>query len=248
MLIGYPVELLANRFYAGNPVIAAIAPGVAFVAGLLGFSFNLRRRNLSAAFVFVVPVLLFLDSWRELTTTWSPSWSRQSQRDYVMNNLFGPACGNTECLYTIGTAFAVPGLFYSLGALVALVRKSSLPRLWTNSIALHCADVKAAKQWWVGMFDCQETGTSAPGLASDVALRLSGDAKSTVLLRDLAEAEHAGLAPPDHPLIFADSLKKAQEVIRRRGWTAGEIRQSGGTEFFEISDPDGNVIEVRRAP
>jgi hypothetical protein len=42
-----------------------------------------------------------------------------SHDEYVMNSLFGPSCGDEECLGMIGTQTLLPGLLYSLGALVA---------------------------------------------------------------------------------------------------------------------------------
>lgn len=120
LLFGFIVESLTSRLYASNRVIAAFAPSAAAVAGLSGFWFTLIRRDRSAVFVFVPPLLLFIESWSELTRAWNPSWSRQSHADYVMNNLFGPACSDTECLYALATATVLGGILYSVGALVGL--------------------------------------------------------------------------------------------------------------------------------
>lgn len=122
-LSGFMVESLTNGLYAGNRVLAAFGPVAAVVAGLAGFWFNLGRRDVSAVFVFVPPLLVFIDIWYELRRAWNPSWSKQSRADYVMNNLFGPACSSissTECLYTLATATVLGGVLYSIGALVGL--------------------------------------------------------------------------------------------------------------------------------
>ena len=116
------VESLTSGLYAGNRVLAAFAPVAATIAGLAGLWLNMRRRDVSAAFVFVPPLLVFIDSWHELNRTWNPSWSKQSHADYVMNNLFGPACSSTECLYTLATATVLGGVLYSVGALIGLGR------------------------------------------------------------------------------------------------------------------------------
>jgi hypothetical protein len=114
---GFIFEYFVSGLYADNRTIAAFAPGAALVAGLCGLLLNSIRRDQSAVFVFVPPLLYFLDSWYELTKAWSPSWSKQSHSEYVMNNLFGPSCANTECLYTLGTATVLAAIFYSIGAL-----------------------------------------------------------------------------------------------------------------------------------
>lgn len=119
-LFGLIVEYLMGGLYAGSRVLAAFGPSAAVVAGLFGFWFNSKRRDVSAVFVFVPPLLAFIGSWYELTKAWNPSWSKQSHADYVINNLFGPACSDTECLYTLATASALGGVLYSICALVGL--------------------------------------------------------------------------------------------------------------------------------
>lgn len=98
LVIGYLVELLTTRLYVSDPVISILAPGAALAAVVVGFCVNSLRRDHAALLVFLPPLTLFCDSWYELARGWSPSWSRLSQNDYVMNNLFGPMCGDTECL------------------------------------------------------------------------------------------------------------------------------------------------------
>jgi len=120
LLFGSLFEVLVGRLYSGSPVLAALAPAAACAAGLAGFFLNRIRRDMSASFVFVPPLLFFADSWYELTRGWSPSWSKQSHTEYVMDNLFGPACANTECLYILGTATVLAGVLYSTGSFLSL--------------------------------------------------------------------------------------------------------------------------------
>jgi hypothetical protein len=49
-------------------------------------------------------------------------------------------------------------------------------------------------------------------------------------------------------IIFCSKLKKAHEYLRGRGAAAGPIQDSGGAEFFEVRDPEGNVIEICKEP
>jgi hypothetical protein len=86
-------------------------------------------------------------------------------------------------------------------------------------------------------------------LPSDVALTLPGEDVPMILLSDWAEIRQAGYERSNgRPVIFCSKLKKAHEYLRGRGAAAGPIQEGGGTEFFEVHDPEGNVIEVCKEP
>jgi hypothetical protein len=76
-------------------------------------------------------------------------------------------------------------------------------------------------------------------LLSDVALKLPGDDEPTILLCDRAEVTKAGFdRQNDHPILFSNKLNKAHEHLAGRGSVPGPIQESGGTQFFEIRDPE----------
>ena|SRR5579871_3529088 len=121
----------------------------------------------------------------------------------------------------------------------------------SDSIVLRYSDVNAAKQWWIRVFDCKEVPVPADWdnpLPSDVALKLPGDLEPTVLLSSRSEAERAGRIEPDHPTVFTRKLKQAYERVCERGAAASPPQEEGGLELFEITDPEGNVIEVCNEP
>jgi hypothetical protein len=127
-----------------------------------------------------------------------------------------------------------------------------MPLFWTDSIALCCSNLAVARKWWIESFDCEEVKVPEDwdcSLPSDVALRLPGDELPTILLSDWAEVRGAGYERSNgHSIIFCNKLTKAQEYLRRRGATTGPIQDGGGTEFFEVRDPEGNIVEVCREP
>jgi hypothetical protein len=127
-----------------------------------------------------------------------------------------------------------------------------MPLFWADSIALCCTKVGACKTWWVESFGCKQTSVPPEWdriLPSDVALVLPGDDRPTILLSDWAEIRQAGYERPNgHPIIFCSRLKKVHEYVRIRGAAAGPIQQGGAIEFFEVRDPENNVIEVCREP
>lgn len=127
-----------------------------------------------------------------------------------------------------------------------------MPLFWTDSLVLCCSDIAVCKKWWIETFECRQAKVPADWdcvLPSDVALTLPGAETPTVLLNDRAEVQQAGYERSnDHLIIFCRNLKKAHEYLRGRGAAAGPIQKGGGTEFFEVRDPEGNVIEICKEP
>ena len=114
----------------------------------------------------------------------------------------------------------------------------------TDSLVLCYSNLGAGKDWWIKTFDCKQSplpGWDDP-LPSDVALKLPGSDTPTILLRSRSEAGFAG--ENDHPIVFAGNLKKAYKYLVDKGASPGPIQDGGGTQFFEIRDPEGGVIEV----
>src|SRR5437763_1632235 len=108
----------------------------------------------------------------------------------------------------------------------------------TDSLVLSYVNIDAAKQWWIGAFDCKVAKVPQDWdnpLPSDVALKLPGDSEPTVLLSLLAEVEQGGFDRPSPVVstIFCDNLKKAQEHLSRCGVLAGPIQDGGDMQFFE---------------
>ena len=49
-------------------------------------------------------------------------------------------------------------------------------------------------------------------------------------------------------VIFRQKLKKGHEELERRGVSAGPIEDGGDTQFFEIRDSEGNLIQICEEP
>ena len=123
---------------------------------------------------------------------------------------------------------------------------------WTDSICLCYRNIAAAKKFWVEVFDCKPVKVPPnwdDPLPSNVALTLPGDDEPTILLNDIKEVETAGFERPNgRPIIFCGKIKKAHEYLVAKGCAPGPIQDGGGTEFFEIVDPEGTVIEICKEP
>jgi hypothetical protein len=124
---------------------------------------------------------------------------------------------------------------------------------YTDSVALAYSDIEAAKRWWIEAFECKQAKVPPDWdcpLPSDAALQLPGHSAPTVLLSARAEVERANYDRPS-PLvsvIFCLKLKKGHEQLLSRGVLAGPIQDGGDTQFFEIRDPENNVIQICKEP
>jgi len=99
-----------------------------------------------------------------------------------------------------------------------------------------CIDVRVPADW-----DCR--------LPSDVALQLPGYDVPTIALSDWNEVRNAGYErSTDHPILFCRNLAKVREHLQRGDAVRGPMQQSGGTQFFEIRDTEGNIIEICAEP
>jgi len=122
-------------------------------------------------------------------------------------------------------------------------------RFYTDSVALSYSNAQAAQQWWTDAFDCKVAKVPPDWdnpLPSDVALTLPRNDQPTILLSARTEVEQAGFERPSPvvTVIFCDKLKQASEQLSSRGIAVGPIQDGGDTQFFEIRDIEGNLIQV----
>jgi hypothetical protein len=120
---------------------------------------------------------------------------------------------------------------------------------YTDSITLAYSNVEGAKRWWIDAFDCKVASVPPDWdcpLPSDVALQLPGHSAPTILLSARAEVQQAGFDRPAAvvSVISCNKLRKGHEQLTNRGVLAEPIQDAGDTQFFEIHDTEGNVIEV----
>lgn len=156
-----------------------------------------------------------------------------------------------DVLFTLVIA-ALGLLSWSLVARKGTEDVPAMALFYTDFLSLCCRDTQAEKQWWIGAFDCKEADVPVDWdcpLPSDVALKVPGAVGPTILLYDSGEVQRAAYERRnDHPIVFCTNLKKAHEYLRGRGALAGPIQDGGGTQFFEVRDPEGNVIEICKEP
>jgi hypothetical protein len=120
---------------------------------------------------------------------------------------------------------------------------------YTDSLVLTYTSVEAAKQWWIDSFACKVEKVPAEWdnpLPSDVALKFPQDKEPTILLCAQSEVEEAKLDSPSAVVstIFCDNLKKAHELLSTRRILVGPVQDGGDTQYFEIRDIQGHLIQV----
>ena len=117
-----------------------------------------------------------------------------------------------------------------------------------DSLVMCYSNIDVAKRWWIEQFECREMEVPAnwdDPLPSDVALLLPGEDEPTILLCDQREVRDAGFERSNqHPLLFSSKLSKAREHLISKGSSPGLIQNAGGKQFFEVRDPEGNMIEI----
>jgi hypothetical protein len=194
---------------------------------------------------------------------WFPVWQHapQSFSARILGILFGAMTAILVALCVVGVFSAPLGLGPVIGAAIKAyetffgdhLRKAAMPLFYTDSVTLAYTDVEGAKRWWIETFGCKITKTplnwDCP-LPSDVTLQLPGHDAPTILLNAKAEVEQAGYDRPS-PLasvIFCEKLKKGHEQLAGRGVPVGPIQDGGDTQFFEIRDTEGNLIQVCKEP
>ena len=111
----------------------------------------------------------------------------------------------------------------------------------TNYIGV--TDIAAATDWYV----------QKPGLRK-VDVELDDGENCVALGFDKGECAVC-LGPPGGPtdelthMLYSTNLKKARESLISRGVNVGDIQKDRqGTQYFEMRDIEGNVIEITEEP
>jgi len=104
-------------------------------------------------------------------------------------------------------------------------------------------DLASSVAWYVEKLGLREIEVEMDESEGCVALGFSNDEYIVAL------GPAGKLTDELRPLLFTSNIKKAKDFLNSRGAGLGEIEQGAqGTHYFEIRDPEGNVIEVSEEP
>jgi hypothetical protein len=103
-------------------------------------------------------------------------------------------------------------------------------------------DLARSVAWYVEKLGLREIEVEMDESEGCVALGFSNDEYIVAL------GPAGKLTAELRPLLFTTNIKKAKDFLNSRGAGLGEIEQGAQGHYFEIRDPEGNVIEVSEEP
>ena len=105
-------------------------------------------------------------------------------------------------------------------------------------------DVKAAAEWYTRIFGCRAESMNDPETGPMLVLKFDDEDPGIALL---GPPKPDGSEPP--PIVNATKIGKAYELLRNRGASVGPLQKDAqGTQYFELRDCCGNVLEVAEEP
>lgn len=160
--------------------------------------------------------------------------------------------GNRVLHFACGTgAWTCYGLMfwirrrYTFDALNAPSTKWYLP--WKSaafsipapSLRVLVRDIDSVLPWYIEKFGFSKVAENSQSQLDTATLRLKVDGNSLVL------TTRNGLGTRKTPMLFTKKISKFRDVLIARGVEVGTVEQDGqGIHYFDIHDPEGNLIEI----
>ena len=113
-----------------------------------------------------------------------------------------------------------------------------------DSFYIGVFDLTAATAWYIEKLGLQKVPVEMDDAEGCVALGFSKKDQTAITLGPRGK-------PTDGttPMLYASNVKKAREVLSSRGVNVGDVQQDRqGTQYFELWDLEGNLIEVSEEP
>jgi hypothetical protein len=113
-----------------------------------------------------------------------------------------------------------------------------------DSFYIGVLDLTASTSWYIEKLGLQKVMVEMDDADGCVALGFSKKDQTAIALGPRGK-------PADEatPRLYASNVKKASEILRSRGVNVGDVQQDRqGTQYFEIRDLEGNLIEVSEEP
>jgi catechol 2,3-dioxygenase-like lactoylglutathione lyase family enzyme len=99
-------------------------------------------------------------------------------------------------------------------------------------------DIDSVLPWYVEKLGLRKFAENPHGGSGIATLRFKVDGNSVAL------ATRDSLNPPKTPMLFTKKIGKIRNVLVARGVEVGPVeRDRQGTRYFDIHDPEGNLIE-----
>jgi predicted enzyme related to lactoylglutathione lyase len=107
------------------------------------------------------------------------------------------------------------------------------------SLRILVRDIDSVTPWYVEKLGLRKLAEVPPAESSAAIFRFRPDGNSVIL------TTHSGFQTGKTPMLFTKKIGRMRDVISARGVEVGAIEQDlQGIHYFDIHDPEGNVIEV----
>lgn len=116
--------------------------------------------------------------------------------------------------------------------------------LFRGAIYIGVRDRESAIAWYKEKFDISQTRYPMAEDMSDTSL-VSRNGKLYV---EIGKPNAANAQRGFVPLIYVRNIQKARDWLSARNVSAGPIATDGQTQYFEIRDPENNMIEICKEP
>jgi predicted enzyme related to lactoylglutathione lyase len=108
-----------------------------------------------------------------------------------------------------------------------------------TSMRILVRNVDSVSPWYVEKLGLRRIAVTPSGQSSSATFKFKEDGNSVTL------TTRGGLGTDRTPILFAKKIGKIKNVLAARGVDVGAIEQDRqGIRFFQIHDPEGNVLEV----
>ena len=100
-------------------------------------------------------------------------------------------------------------------------------------------DIDSVSPWYVEKLGLRKLAEPPLGDPRAAVFRFKADGPSLIL------TTRSGFRTGKTPILFTRKIGRMKKVLAARGVEAGPVELDGqGIHYFEIRDPEGNVIEV----
>jgi hypothetical protein len=108
-----------------------------------------------------------------------------------------------------------------------------------GGVRIRVQDIDSVSPWYVGKLGLRRLVDSPGGEPEVATYEFKQDGNSLTL------TTKNGFGTDKTPILFTKKIGKMRDVLSSRGVDVGTIeRDRQGIQYFEIHDPEGNVIEV----
>jgi len=108
-----------------------------------------------------------------------------------------------------------------------------------SRMKIHVRDIRLVSSWYTSKLGLRKLAENSPGDPETEAYSFKDDGNRVVL------ATKKDFEAYPTPMLFTKKIGKMKTVLTARGVNVGPIERDGsGVRYFEIRDPEGNLIEV----